>query len=378
MSRPTISALLRPLIIFDAVSIGAILAIHAGTGDRIPAAIVAIEVLGVAAVGIATGFYWWRIVSRDLDAQTAPPAADLDTLRRENAENLKLIQDDLHGLGEAILKRLSHKVETKPESEHYEAIAGTVSDLAVNVAAAASDMAEAKSAVFEMQAQLDQLTDALRSAGHTVDHPRHIIDDDSVPADLPQADLSRAIAPASPGAAVSRIIAAAAPAKPEPDLPDEAEFTPGDEDDIPEAATDTATDDSEELATDDTDDWLTAGISEPEENEPAGQPELLSLDETAPRKPRRPAKGQTAILAHMMIGIGNKPYLRGIGPGLSTERGVPMEYVDVGLWQWISPNPSAHVVVSIWKNDEHPAAGDIIELTPGEILEVHPRFDTAG
>ena len=38
-----------------------------------------------------------------------------------------------------------------------------------------------------------------------------------------------------------------------------------------------------------------------------------------------------------MIGIGNKPYLRGEGPGLSWDEGVPMNFIEIGKWSWSPP-----------------------------------------
>jgi hypothetical protein len=70
-----------------------------------------------------------------------------------------------------------------------------------------------------------------------------------------------------------------------------------------------------------------------------------------------------------MIGIGNKPYVRGTGPGLSQDSGQLMTFLGIGRWQWISPEPDAPATVEIWKNDQTPL-GEPLYLSGGEPVEV--------
>ena len=70
-----------------------------------------------------------------------------------------------------------------------------------------------------------------------------------------------------------------------------------------------------------------------------------------------------------MIGIGNKPFVRGTGPGLSPDKGVPMSFLGIGRWQWISPDPEAPATVEVWKNDQSPM-GEPLHISGGEPLEV--------
>ena len=70
-----------------------------------------------------------------------------------------------------------------------------------------------------------------------------------------------------------------------------------------------------------------------------------------------------------MIGIGNKPFVRGVGPGLSRDKGVPMSFLGIGRWQWLSPDPEAPATVEVWKNDQTPM-GEALHLPGGEPLEV--------
>jgi hypothetical protein len=77
----------------------------------------------------------------------------------------------------------------------------------------------------------------------------------------------------------------------------------------------------------------------------------------------------TALIVNLMIGIGNKPFVRGTGPGLSQDKGVPMSFLGIGRWQWVSPDPEAPATVEVWKNDQSPM-GEPLHISGGEPLEV--------
>lgn len=79
--------------------------------------------------------------------------------------------------------------------------------------------------------------------------------------------------------------------------------------------------------------------------------------------------GGTALVINLMIGIGNKPYVRGSGPGLGADKGVPMNFLGIGRWQWVCPDPEASATVEVWKNDEAPL-GEPIHLSGGESVEL--------
>ena len=100
-------------------------------------------------------------------------------------------------------------------------------------------------------------------------------------------------------------------------------------------------------------------IEEIEEEQPA-----------APSAPESTAAGTgTALIVNLMIGIGNKPFVRGTGSGLSQDKGVPMSFLGIGRWQWISPDPDAPATVEVWKNDQSPL-GEPLHISGGEPLEV--------
>jgi hypothetical protein len=110
------------------------------------------------------------------------------------------------------------------------------------------------------------------------------------------------------------------------------------------------------------------------------------LEETNPDRAEKPKKakepvaeksdngGATAVVAKVKIGIGNKPFLRGEGPGLSWEEGVPMNFVEIGKWAWSPSDKDAPLVVQVYRNDEDPDPTGKHEVEPGQKLELSPEF----
>ena len=109
-----------------------------------------------------------------------------------------------------------------------------------------------------------------------------------------------------------------------------------------------------------------------EEDEEAAEEEVIEEIEEASEAPASaPAAAGTgtALIVNLMIGIGNKPFVRGTGPGLSQDKGVPMSFLGIGRWQWVSPDPEAPATVEVWKNDQSPM-GEPLHISGGEPLEV--------
>lgn len=87
-------------------------------------------------------------------------------------------------------------------------------------------------------------------------------------------------------------------------------------------------------------------------------------------------KKDTAVIAEIFIGIGNKPYLRGSGAGLSWESGVVMDFEEIGKWRWVAPTScESPLEVQIYRNDEDPDRAGKFTVEPGEKLVLTPKFD---
>lgn len=125
---------------------------------------------------------------------------------------------------------------------------------------------------------------------------------------------------------------------------------------------------------DDSDEATDEELSEAETKTEDAQPNLLDEMPEGSAKARKAGRKETSLVAQVLIGIGNKPYVRGTGSGLSEDKGVPMEFLEIGKWQWVAPNPSEPVTLRIYKNDKEPADGEAIRLEPGQKRVITPRF----
>ena len=64
------------------------------------------------------------------------------------------------------------------------------------------------------------------------------------------------------------------------------------------------------------------------------------------------ADGATRLVVTAYIGIGNRLFIRGSGPGLTWEKGVPLTFVSIGKWRWETNDATAPVKFKLYKNDE--------------------------
>jgi hypothetical protein len=85
--------------------------------------------------------------------------------------------------------------------------------------------------------------------------------------------------------------------------------------------------------------------------------------------------GATRLLVTAYIGIGNRLYIRGNGPGLSWEKGVPLQFVSIGKWRWETNDAIAPLEFKLYKNDdvECSSLGSQL-LEPGLQQEVTAAF----
>ncbi len=118
------------------------------------------------------------------------------------------------------------------------------------------------------------------------------------------------------------------------------------------------------------------------EVDPATEPALgLEIDDTpAPQSAELAERvltsdGATRLIVTAYIGIGNRLFIRGEGPGLSWEKGVPLQFVSIGKWRWETSDANAPVSFKLYKNDtvECTALGTQ-NLDPGHQQEVTAAF----
>jgi len=129
-----------------------------------------------------------------------------------------------------------------------------------------------------------------------------------------------------------------------------------------------------------------AEVSQIEENSDADNGGMMVLEETPVRsvrrrKPRVKEEAEGAlfstatVVATAFIGAGNKLFLRGDGPGLNWEEGVPMNFVEIGKWSWTTAEAKGPVQLQIFKNDEEADKAGVLTLEPGQTLSVRPDFE---
>jgi hypothetical protein len=125
---------------------------------------------------------------------------------------------------------------------------------------------------------------------------------------------------------------------------------------------------------------LDLGLPDPEETLRkvdallAGEESSEKIDKPEISQENKENSGPTTVVANVMIGIGNKPYLRGEGPGLSWDEGVSMNFIEIGKWAWSSPRKNASLIVQVYRNDQDPDKGGKIEVKSGQKLEITPDF----
>lgn len=82
----------------------------------------------------------------------------------------------------------------------------------------------------------------------------------------------------------------------------------------------------------------------------------------------------TTIVAQIDVGFGNTLYLRGEGPGLSWEKGVPLDCVADDKWSISLSETSKPIVFKFLINDVTWCEGDDFVAQPGSTLTVTPVF----
>ena len=111
---------------------------------------------------------------------------------------------------------------------------------------------------------------------------------------------------------------------------------------------------------------------EPEAEEPKDL-----FGEVVPATARRArTKANDAIFTvSILIGIGNKPFLRGGGGGLNWESGILMDFEEIGKWRWVAAaDLEGPVELQVYRNDEDADRKGRYTLEPGQKLEVTPVF----
>jgi hypothetical protein len=282
-----------------------------------------------------------RIAEVEMSAQKAAEASAVAVAQRASAEI-----NALKAAVAALEKKLQEAAAAAQSTEAIDELAEKVDALATTVRAVVADADEAAEAAGKAKAEAaqsleselksvrDEIKKAAKSAAQSVDKVESSLEAIRDEVREIRANPPVASAPSSPSVTTPETEAVSAPAETEIEE-EEAE--------------------DEEV------------IEEIEAEEEAEVAPVAAA--SAPEPSAAGGSTGTALIVNLMIGIGNKPFVRGTGPGLSQDKGVPMSFLGIGRWQWISPDPEAPATVEVWKNDQSPM-GEPLHISGGEPLEV--------
>jgi len=311
-------------------------------------------------------------------------AAEIDRLRDDaraaaEAGNRRIgeVELDVRRQAEAAAAAVAQRASTEINALKADvaALKATAAELEKKVAVAQRSAAvgtEAKESLDELGAKLESLAETVRSGLATTEETAEALAELKAAAPAVTAEDLKAVRDevkkATQKAAQSadkldeRLDAVSAELQALRDRPVVAPAAPVKEDaDEEEAEPVAAEEDAEEESEDESEEEAEAD-EEAIESEPAAE-------EAAPAAAPVVTGDGTALVINLMIGIGNKPFVRGSGPGLSADHGIPMNFLGIGRWQWVCPQPDAPATVEVWKNDQSPL-GEPIHLSGGETVEL--------
>ena len=84
--------------------------------------------------------------------------------------------------------------------------------------------------------------------------------------------------------------------------------------------------------------------------------------------------GPTRLVAHAMIGMYNKLFIRGDEPWLSWTDGRQMELIGIGEFAFTVEDLKEPIEVTVLLNDEIAAEEGTVRLVPGKTTRISPRF----
>jgi len=140
-----------------------------------------------------------------------------------------------------------------------------------------------------------------------------------------------------------------------------------------------AEEDSEEEDIDenDEDDFELDSFKESLEKEDLVEEKKTEVDlfaEEVPAVKKTSSKGNTVIIVNALIGIGNKPYLRGDTEPFNSEKGVPMEFSEIGKWKYECQSEET-LNLSVWLNGTHQSAEGNFMVNPNEQFVIDATFE---
>jgi hypothetical protein len=91
-------------------------------------------------------------------------------------------------------------------------------------------------------------------------------------------------------------------------------------------------------------------------------------------EPIAPTPLVTTITALIDVGYGNTLFIRGEGPGLTWEKGIPLDILADDKWAITLPESVRPVIFKFLLNDVSWSAGEDFTVAPGTSITVTPVF----
>ena len=107
--------------------------------------------------------------------------------------------------------------------------------------------------------------------------------------------------------------------------------------------------------------------------EPVEEPEQ-ELELVTEEEPFELSDGRTRLIAHAMIGMSNKLFIRGDEPWLSWDDGQQMELIGIGEFAWSIDDLREPIDVTVLLNDDLAAQDGTVTLQPGKTMRINPSF----
>jgi|GEM_PF-5671778 len=158
---------------------------------------------------------------------------------------------------------------------------------------------------------------------------------------------------------------------------EEESFEEGFDEEIPEDDSEDDEDNEDDEESENFDDFeldsFKETLEEKEEEKKIEKEEDLFGEEFSPAK-KSTTKGNTVIIVNALVGIGNKPYLRGDTEPFNSEKGVPMEFLEIGKWKYECQSDEA-LNLSVWLNGVQQSHEGNFVANPNEQLVIDATFE---
>jgi hypothetical protein len=100
----------------------------------------------------------------------------------------------------------------------------------------------------------------------------------------------------------------------------------------------------------------------------------IPVDPVNPPAAAPSAAAFTAVTAQIDIGFGNTLFIRGEGPGLTWNKGLPLKNAGSSEWTISLPRATRPIIFKFLINDEVWSTGEDYKADPGALVVLQPGF----